>query len=110
MKKNLTDKELQEFWEENVGQLAYDMEEAFLNVFRQRGPEFQNPAFMIGSLSIAAGHIVQVFEKELGYKVDLKADFIDVMTKTYKHYRQHPSDEQDEESPQFPDIDVTKYN
>ena len=99
MKKNPTDKELQKLWDDNIGELAYDLEEAFLDVFRKKGIEVQKPAFFLGSIAMAAGHVLQVTEKEFDYQHDLKESFIDIMMQTYNHYRQHPSDEEDSTDP-----------
>jgi hypothetical protein len=41
-------------------------------------------------------------EKQIGYHIDLKEPFIDVLQQAYEFYREHPSDE--ESSPSFPDI------
>jgi hypothetical protein len=36
-----------------------------------------------------------VTEEELGYQLDLKGSFNDIMMQTYNHYREHPLDEED---------------
>ena len=95
MKKDKTEDELQELWNDNLGSLAYDLEEAFLEVFRNKGAEFQKPAFYLGAIAMATGHVLQVTEKEFDYQHDLKESFNDIMMQTYNHYRQHPSDEDD---------------
>ena len=110
MKKNPTDEELQKLWNENIGSLAYDLEEAFLEVFSKRGSKFQKPAFYLGAIAMAAGHVLQVTEKEFDYKHDLKASFDDILKQTYNHYKQHPSDE-DNSSSIIPSImDTTLLN
>lgn len=93
-KKQQTDEELQRLWEENVGKIAYEVEEAMLEVFRQHKAA-EKPAIMLGSIAIAAGHFIQAFEKNFGYRMDLKAPFNDVLMQAYDHYRQHPSDEEE---------------
>lgn len=98
MKMNPTDEELQKLWNDNIGSLAYDLEEAFLEVFRKRSVELQKPAFYLGSIAMAAGHILQVTEKEFDYKHDLKPSFDDILKQTYNHYKQHPSDEENSSS------------
>ena len=95
MKKKLSEEELQKLWDDNIGELAYDLEEAFLDVFRKKDIEVQKPAFFLGSIAMAAGHVLQVTEKEFDYQHNLKDSFIDIMMQTYNHYRQHPSDEED---------------
>ena len=110
MKKKLSEEELQKLWDENIGSLAYDLEEAFLNVFRSKGPEFQKPAFYIGAIAMAAGHVLQVTEEELGYKHDLKESFNDIMMQTYNHYRQNPSGEENDSIPMNFKIDLSKLN
>ena len=110
MKKKLSEEELQKLWDDNIGSLAYDLEEAFLDVFRSKGPEFQKPAFYIGAIAMAAGHVLQVTEKELGYQHDLKESFQDIMMQTYNHYREHPSDEEDDSDPVSPNIDWSMLN
>ena len=95
MKKKYSEEEIQKLWNDNIGSLAYDLEEAFLDVFSRRGPEFQKPAFFVGAIAMAAGHVLQVTEKEFDYQHNLKDSFIDIMMQTYNHYRQHPSDEED---------------
>lgn len=110
MKKNPTDEELQKLWDENIGELAYEMEEAFLEVFRKRGKELQKPAFFLGSIAMAAGHILQVTEREFDYQHDLKPFFDDILKQAYDQYRKHPSDEEDSEAPENPNIDWSKLN
>ncbi|WP_033147854.1 hypothetical protein [Prevotella sp. P6B1] len=110
MKKKPTEKNLQKFWDEHIGELAYDMEEAFLDVFRKRGPEFENPSFLIGSIAMASGHILQVLEKELNYQLDLKPHFNDILMKSYNHYRQFPSDEGQDSESNVPDIDISEFS
>ena len=110
MKKKLSEEKLQNLWDENIGSLAYDLEEAFLDVFRSKGPEFQKPAFYIGAIAMAAGHVLQVTEEELGYQLDLKGSFNDIMMQTYNHYREHPSDEEDGSDPVLPNIDCSMLN
>lgn len=110
MKKDHLEEEFQKLWEDNIGSLAYDLEEAFLDVFRRKGPEFQKPAFFIGAIAMAAGHVLQVTEKEFGYQHDLKGSFDDIMKQTYNHYRQHPCDESDNEIPMNFKIDLSKLN
>ena len=110
MEKKTEEEELKTLWEDNIGSLAYDLEEAFLEVFRKRSVELQKPAFYLGSIAMAAGHILQVTEKEFNYKHDLKASFDDILKQTYNHYRQHPSDE-DNSSSVIPSImDTTLLN
>ena len=110
MKKKLSEEELQNLWDENIGSLAYDLEEAFLDVFRSKGTEFQKPAFYIGAIAMAAGHVLQVTEEELGYQLDLKESFNDIMMQTYNHYREHPSAEEDGSDPVSPNIDWSILN
>jgi hypothetical protein len=110
MKKNPTDEELQKLWEENIGSLAYDLEEAFLEVFSKRGSKFQKPAFYLGAIAMAAGHVLQVTEKEFGYKHDLKVPFDDILKQTYNHYRQQRSEEDESESAAPIEIDLSKFN
>jgi hypothetical protein len=110
MKKKLSEEELQKLWDDNIGSLAYDLEEAFLDVFSRRGPEFQKPAFFVGAIAMAAGHVLQVTEEELGYQLDLKGSFNDIMMQTYNHYREHPSDEEDGSDPVLPNIDCSMLN
>ena len=49
MKKELKGKELKKFYEDHVDEVAFEMEEAFLNVLHRRGPEYQKPGFILGS-------------------------------------------------------------
>ena len=88
-------------WDDNVGKIAYDLEDAMLQVFSEY-PAAEKPAILLGSISVAAAHFIQVMEKQIGYHVDLKEPFIDVLHQAYEFYREHPSDE--ESSPSFPDI------
>ena len=101
MDKKATDKEIQKMWDENVGKIAFDLEDAMLQVFSQN-PAAEKPAILLGSISIAAAHFIQVMEKQIGYHIDLKEPFIDVLQQAYVFYREHPSDE--EPSPSFPVI------
>ena len=110
MKKNPSEEELQKLWDENIGSLAYDLEEAFLEVFSRRGAKFQKPAFYLGAIAMAAGHVLQVTEKEFGYKQDMKVPFDDILKQTYNHYRQHPSDEDDSEPLMHTEMDWSKFN
>ncbi len=110
MKKSPKETDLQKLWDDNIGSLAYDLEEAFLEVFRQKGPEFQKPGFFIGAIAMAAGHVLQVTEKEFNYQHDLKEPFDDIMMQTYNHYRQHPCDEENESVKITPNIDLSKLN
>lgn len=101
MDKKATDKEIQKMWDENVGKIAFDLEDAMLQVFSQNHAA-ERPAILLGSISIAAAHFIQVMEKQIGYNIDLKEPFIDVLQQAYEFYREHPSDE--ESSPSFPYI------
>lgn len=98
MEKKTEEEEFKKLWEDNIGTLAYDLEEAFLEVFRKKGVELQKPAFYLGSIAMAAGHILQVTEKEFDYKHDLKPSFDDILKQTYNHYKQQPSDEENSSS------------
>lgn len=110
MKKNPSDEELQKLWDENIGALAYDLEEAFLKVFRKKGFQFQKPAFYLGSIAMAAGHVLQATEKEFDYTHDFKPFFDDVLKQSYDHYRKYPSDEQDFEALSSPNVDLSMLN
>lgn len=110
MKKNPSEEELRKLYEENIGGLAYEIEEAFLEVFKRRGEEFHKPAFFLGAIAMAAGHVMQVTEKQLGYEHSFKESFDDVMMQTYNHYRQHPSDEEENEDLKNPNISLSKFN
>ena len=65
MEKKTEEEEFKKLWEDNIGTLAYDLEEAFLEVFRKRSVELQKPAFYLGSIAMAAGHILQVTETDV---------------------------------------------
>jgi hypothetical protein len=110
MKKNPTEEELRKLYEENIGALAYELEDAFLEVFSRKSETFQKPAFFLGAIAVAAGHVMQVTEKQLGYEYSFKESFDDVMMQTYNHYRQHPSDEEDNEDLKNPKIDLSKFS
>ena len=110
MKKNPTEEELRKLYEENIGALAYDLEEAFLQVFQSRSEIFHNPAFFLGAIAMTAGHVMQVSEKQLDYKHSFKESFDDVMMQTYNHYRQHPCDEEENEDNMNLHIDLSKFN
>ena len=101
MAKNMTDKEMQKIWDENVGKIAFDLEDAMLQVFSQH-PAAEKPAILLGSLSVAAAHFIQVLEKQFGYGIDLKRPFEDVLIEAYKFYRMHPTEE--DETSIFPHI------
>ena len=110
MKKDHKDNELQQLWEENIGSLAYDLEEAFLEVFRKRGAEFQKPAFYLGAIAMAAGHVLQVTEEELGYQHDLKPSFDDILKQTYDYYKRQSENGEDISSPISLNIDLSTLN
>ena len=110
MKKDHKADELQKLWDENIGELAYDLEEAFLEVFRKKGAKFQNPAFFLGSIAMAAGHVLQVTEKEFDYTHDLKPFFNDVLKQSYDNFRQHPCDEEENEGIMNYHIDLSKFS
>ena len=110
MKKDKTEEELQELWNENIGSLAYDLEEAFLDVFRSKGPEFQKPAFFVGAIAMAAGHVLQVTEKELDYKFDCRRLFDDVLQQSYEFSKACPVDEKDDDNHIMPPIDLSMLN
>ena len=110
MKKDKTEEELQELWNENLGSLAYDLEEAFLDVFRSKGPEFQKPAFFVGAIAMAAGHVLQVTEKELDYKFDCRRLFEDVLQQSYEFSKAFPVDEKDDDNNIMPPIDLSMLN
>ena len=103
------DEELQQLWEEEIGPLAYELEEAFLQVFKNKPKYLQKPAFFLSAIAMTAGHVLQVSEKMFDYKHPLRDSFDDVMTQTYNHYRLHPSDEEDGE-PSVPSIDWSMMN
>ena len=110
MKKDKTEDELQGLWNENLGSLAYDLEEAFLEVFRNKGAEFQKPAFFIGAIAMAAGHVLQVTEKELDYKFDCRRLFDDVLQLSYDFSKACSSDEKDDDSLVMSQIDLSMLN
>lgn len=110
MKKDKTEDELQKLWNENIGSLAYDLEEAFLDVFRCKGPEFQKPAFFIGAIAMAAGHVLQVTEKELDYKFDCRRLFDDVLQQSYDFSKACSVGEKDNDSIVMPKIDLSMLN
>ena len=110
MKKTPEDKELQKLWNENIGELAYDMEEAFLEVFKRKSAEFHKPAFYLGAIAMAAGHVLQVTEKEFCYEHDFKVFFDDVMKQAYDYSRQHPCDEDEDNGFLTPNIDTSMLN
>ena len=97
----MSEKEIQKQWDENVGKIAFDLEDAMLQVFSQH-PAAEKPAILLGSLSVAAAHFIQVLEKQFEYKADLKAPFEDVLNQAYKFYRMHPTE--DDETSVFPQI------
>jgi len=110
MEKTLENEAYQKLWEENIGSIAYDLEEAFLEVFSRKGAKFQKPAFYLGAIAMAAGHVLQVTEKEFEYAHDLKTPFDDILRQTYNYYRQQPSDEEEGESLVPVKMDWTKFN
>ena len=97
----MTDKEIQKLWDENVSKIAFDLEDSMLQVFSQH-PAAEKPAILLGSLSVAAAHFIQVLEKQFSYEIDLKGPFEDVLIQAYKSYRKH--DDEDDESSLFSNI------
>lgn len=110
MKKELKGKELKKFYEDHVDEVAFEMEEAFLNVLHRRGPEYQKPGFILGSLAMAVAHVLYMSEKLMNYQIDFKKDFNGVLMDTYNYYKENHIDDEEDMFEESPDNDSSKLN
>ena len=86
------DKEMEALWENEVLPLAYDLEEAFLDVLRKKQQDRNHAGLTVSAMAVATAHVLQVFEQLAPEPLDLKSPYLDVFNSSHQYYTENPTE------------------
>ena len=84
--------DLEALWENEVLPLAYDLEEAFLDVLRKKQQERNHAGLTVSAMAVATAHILQVLEQMAPEPLDLKTPYLDVFNSSHQYYTENPTE------------------
>ena len=78
--------------EEKIAEMVYDIEQAFLDIFRKEPDELVKPDEGLNALAIASAHIIQAFEALSPVNgADGLSPFIKVLKEYHKIFTSNPT-------------------
>ena len=86
-------------WDDKTEKLAFDLESAFLNVFKNQRFGTVNTEESLKALAIATGHIIQAQEMCINHREDLFSPFWTWIDYAHAYYEENPTN-----------ADLSQYN